>query len=110
MRVDFDKNQSNRVASDDADGRFYSGVDGTILYLEPGEMQPWYVNANLEKFRKSINTYKNYGIEVVKKETEDEHLKVVDTFKKAVLEIEDFGKQGKSYWSSIVQQAEEGQI
>jgi hypothetical protein len=110
MKIVFAENEIDRIASDDADGKFYPGKDGVILYLGPGEAEPWYVNAGLEQFRRSVEAYENYGSEVVTQETEEEQLKVVAKFREAVLAIENHGYQNKSFWACIVQQAEDGQM
>ncbi len=111
MNIVFTENETDCVAFDDADGKFYLGADGIILYLGPGEIEPWYVNASLDWFRQSILAYENYGDEVVTTETEEEQLKVVAKFREAVLAaIENQNNQKKSFWASIVQQAEEGQM
>jgi hypothetical protein len=110
MKIVIEENEIDRIASDDADGKFYLRTDGVILYIGPRELEPWYVNASLDKFQRSVQAYENYGTEVVVKETEEEQLMVVAKFREAILGIENYGNQNKSYWACIVQQAEEGQM
>jgi hypothetical protein len=110
MKILFEENEIDRIAADDADGKFYLRSDGVILYIGPGEFEPWYVNATLDRFQKSVQVYNSYGAEVVVKETEEEQLTIVAKFREAILAIENFDNQNKSYWACIVQQAEEGQI
>ncbi len=110
MKIIFSENEIDRIASDDADGRFYLAHDGVIFYLGPGEAEPWYVNAGLDQFRRSVEAYENYVSEVVTQETEEEQLKVVSKFRETVLAIENHGYQNRSFWPCIVQQAEDGQM
>jgi hypothetical protein len=110
MKIIFEEKKIDRVASDDADGKFFTGSDGAILYLGPGEIEPWYVNASLEQFRRSTEAYKDYGTEVVTKKTEQEQLGVVAKFLELISTIDNHEFQHKSYWLCIVQQAKDGQI
>ncbi|WP_444911332.1 hypothetical protein [Microbulbifer sp. PAAF003] len=110
MRITFEKDDSEYIASDDADGRFYLDKNGVVLYLGPDELEPWSVNTRIENFRHSVEAYNKYVIEIESKETEQEQLIIVTKFNEAILAIEDYRGHNKSYWSCIIQQAEAGQI
>jgi hypothetical protein len=110
MKIIFEENQIDWIASDDVDEKFYRSADSCILYQGPGESEPWYVNSSSSRFQKSVQAYENYVAEVIDKETVEEQLKVVAKFRDAVLAIENDGSQNKSFWLSVAQQAEEGQV
>jgi hypothetical protein len=109
MKIIFEENQIDCIASDDADGKFYLSADGCILYRGPGESDPWYVNSSSSRFRNSVKAYEKYVAEVIVKDTEEEQLEVVAKFREAVLAIESYDGQNKSFWLCIAQQAKEGQ-
>jgi hypothetical protein len=41
MKIVIEENEIDRIASDDADGKFYLRTDGVILYIGPRELEPW---------------------------------------------------------------------
>ncbi|MDH5730028.1 MAG: hypothetical protein OEZ58_13625 [Gammaproteobacteria bacterium] len=111
MRIILEKNpQPSQVAYDDTDGKFYLNEDQEILYIGPGESKPWYVNANLSDFIRSVTEYESYCANVSKPMSEDEQLKIVREFTRKLQRIEDFEKKNRSYWECIIEQAEHGQI
>jgi hypothetical protein len=110
MKIIYTHNDNEQVAHDDADGTFYIGDKGAVFYLGPGEIEPWYVNASFDLFKKVVQVYDRYVDEVVGKESEQDQLDVVANFREALWAVESQHNQSKSFWACIIQQAEDGQI
>lgn len=110
MRIEFEENQIGHIASDDADGEFFRGKDGIILYQGPDELEPWYVNANMVRFRQSVRAYENYVKAVTQQESEFYQLDVAGKLREAIMDIEDCSLRKRSYWACVLMQVEEGQL
>jgi hypothetical protein len=92
----------------DLEGEFYFGPNGCICYRHPSDERQWYVNRNVEDFRKAVAAFNRYCEEVTRVSGEVEQRRIVDGLRVHLSQIEPPDLLNESFWTAILEQAEMG--
>jgi hypothetical protein len=113
MRIVFlTKPEGDVIAREDQmgalEGEFYIGPNGCICYRHPSDERQWYVNRDVEDFRKSAEAFNRYCEEVSRVSGEVEQRRKVDELRAHLSQVEPPNALNQSCWTAILEQAEAG--
>ncbi|WP_445360385.1 hypothetical protein ACJJIL_23475 (plasmid) [Microbulbifer sp. EKSA005] len=102
--------ESKVIAEDDSDGIFEFDEGSSVVYKHHSDQKVWYVNHNYNHFKESVDAFNSYNDAIDANQSEEKQLALVAQLKSRLIKIEDFQSLNNSYWESILQQCEWGQL